>query len=56
MRKRSAKEVLRDNGGRNAKLAIITVMILIGSAMMVYNADTLYLAGKESLTSSYPPP
>jgi hypothetical protein len=30
------------------------VMLLVGSAIAVYNADTLYLAGEESLTSQLP--
>ncbi len=39
---------------RNAKVALVMVMLLVGSAVAVYNADTLYLAGEDTLTSQLP--
>jgi hypothetical protein len=35
-------------------MALVAVMILVGSAIVAYNADSLYLAGRHSLTSQLP--
>ncbi|UCC92670.1 MAG: hypothetical protein JSW25_08395, partial [Thermoplasmata archaeon] len=35
-------------------MALVMVMLLVGSAIAVYNADTLYLAGEQTLTSQLP--
>ncbi|NIU48930.1 MAG: hypothetical protein GWN74_07475, partial [Thermoplasmata archaeon] len=39
---------------RNAKVALVMMLLLVGSAVAVYNADTLYLAGEQTLTSQLP--
>ncbi len=35
-------------------MALVAVMLLVGSAIVAYNADSLYLAGRQSLTSQLP--
>ncbi len=40
--------------GRKLRVMIATVMLIIGSGIAVYNADTLYLSGESSLTTQLP--
>ena len=35
-------------------MALVAVMLLVGSAIVAYNSDSLYLAGRHSLTSQLP--
>jgi len=54
MKKRSNSKLAQENDGRNLKVVLVIMMLLVGSAIAVYNADSLYLAGEKSLTSQLP--
>ncbi|NOQ54117.1 MAG: hypothetical protein GQ558_05890, partial [Thermoplasmata archaeon] len=54
MKKRGKSKLAQANDGRNLKVALVIMMLLVGSAIAVYNADSLYLAGEKSLTSQLP--
>ncbi|MCK5252630.1 MAG: hypothetical protein KAQ96_06760, partial [Thermoplasmata archaeon] len=54
MKKRSNNKLAQANDGRNLKVVLVIMMLLVGSAIAVYNADSLYLAGEKSLTSQLP--
>ena len=54
MKKRSSSKLGQVKDGRNLKVVLVIMMLLVGSAIAVYNADSLYLAGEKSLTSQLP--
>jgi uncharacterized protein YfaS (alpha-2-macroglobulin family) len=54
LKKRGESKIAHLGDDRRAKVALVMIMLLVGSAVAVYNADSLYLAGQKSLTSQLP--
>ncbi len=54
LKKRGKGKLAPVNDARTIKIVLVVAMLLIGSAIAVYNADSLYLAGEKSLTSQLP--
>ncbi len=45
---------LKQDGARGTRLALVSFLLVVGSAVAVYNADSLYLAGDRGLTAQLP--